>query len=76
MKVSVQVAKSNLTELIDAALSGEEVFIDQGGEAVVKIVPIKKKPFRIGFLEGQFTIPPDFFEPMSEEELALWEGEG
>ena len=30
-----------------------------------------KRP--IGLYKGQFEIGPDFFEPLPEEELALWE---
>jgi antitoxin (DNA-binding transcriptional repressor) of toxin-antitoxin stability system len=75
MKVSVQVAKSKLTELIDAALAGEEVVIDKDSSTSVKIVPLpKKKPFKFGLLKGKVHNVPDFFEPMSEEDLALWEG--
>lgn len=74
MKVSVQVAESNLSELIDAALSGEEVVIDQDGRPVVRMVPIERRPFKIGMMQGQLGKGPDFFEPMSEDELAQWEG--
>ncbi|MGD0520476.1 MAG: toxin-antitoxin system subunit antitoxin [Terracidiphilus sp.] len=31
-----------------------------------------KRP--IGLYKGQFEIGPEFFEPLPEEELALWEG--
>lgn len=74
MKVSVQAAESNLSDLIDAALSGEEVVIAKGGEPLVKIVPVARKKFVLGHLEGQIGEAPDFFEPMSEDDLALWEG--
>lgn len=30
-------------------------------------------PRPIGLAKGQFTIPDSFFDPMPEEELALWE---
>ena len=74
MKVSVKAAETSLSELIDAALSGEEVVIERGNKPTVKLVPIDRPPFRIGILQGQFGEGPDFFEPMSEEDLALWEG--
>lgn len=74
MKVSVQVAESKLSELIDAALAGEDVVIDKGGQPVVRMVPIEHRPFQIGMLQGQFGEGPDFFEPMTEDELAEWEG--
>jgi uncharacterized protein (DUF2384 family) len=33
-------------------------------------------PQRIGLLAGQMSIGPEFFEPLSEDELRLWNGEG
>lgn len=75
MKVSVKVAEAKLSELIDAAISGEEVVIDKDSLTSVKIVPIQKlKPFKFGLLQGKVDAVPDFFEPMSEEDLAAWEG--
>jgi antitoxin (DNA-binding transcriptional repressor) of toxin-antitoxin stability system len=62
--------------VIDAALSGEEVVIAKGQKPVVKIVPIAQATFTIGLLKGKVTGKgPDFFEPMQEDDLALWEGD-
>lgn len=75
MQVTIHAAKTNLSKLIEAALAGEEVIIAKGREPVVRIVPIARRTFRIGLLKGELTeAGPDFFEPMSEEDLALWEG--
>mgnify|MGYP004521893769 CR=1 FL=1 len=75
MQVTVHAAKANLSELIEAALSGEEVIIARGKLPVVKIVPIAQSKFRIGVLKDQLTgSGPDFFEPMSDDEVALWAG--
>ncbi len=62
MQVTVHAAKTNLSKLIDAALSGEEVIIAKGKKPVVKIVPIAQTTFTIGLLKGQITGDgPDFF---------------
>lgn len=75
MQVTVHTAKTNLSKLIEAALAGEEVVIAKGKRPVVRIVPIHQNRFTIGLLKGQLTgAGPDFFEPMSEDELTLWEG--
>ncbi|EJC80364.1 prevent-host-death family protein [Rhizobium leguminosarum bv. trifolii WSM2297] len=75
MQVTIHAAKTNLSKLIDAALSGEEVVIAKGRKPVVKIVPITQSSFKIGLLKGQITGDgPDFFEPMNEGEIATWEG--
>ena len=74
MKVSVQTAASNLSELIDAALAGEEVVIAKGDQPVVKLIAVESRRFQINMLQGQLGTGPDFFEPMSEDDLKLWEG--
>lgn len=75
MQVTVHIAKTQLSKLIEAALDGEEVVIARGKRPVVKIVPIAQNGFTIGILKDELAgTAPDFFEPMSEDELALWEG--
>lgn len=69
-------AKTNLSDLIQSALRGEEVQITSGRERipVVRLVPVKPVHVkrRVGFLEGQGDVGPEFFEPLPEEELRLW----
>ena len=73
--VTVHAAKTQLSKLIARALDGEEVVIARGSIPVVKLVPVTPKPRRqFGALKGKLTVPDSFFEPMSEEELRLWEG--
>ncbi len=73
-------AKTNLSKLVQRALQGEEVEITAGRERkpVVRLVPIEpvSAERRIGFLEGHGDIGPEFFEPLPEAELRLWEDEG
>ena len=73
-------AKTNLSKLVQRALQGEVVEITAGRERkpVVRLVPIEpvSAARRIGFLESQGDIGPEFFEPLSEDELRLWEGKG
>lgn len=73
-------AKTNLSELVRRAQLGEEVIITSGRERtpVARLVAIDPSPEkrRIGFLKGQGGIGPDFFDPLPEDELRLWNGEG
>jgi hypothetical protein len=42
----------------------------------VKLVPLKASSVRerpIGLYKGQIDIGPEFFDPLPDEELALWE---
>lgn len=74
--VNMHQAKSSLSRLVERALSGEDVVIARNGKPLVKLVPVpqERKPRVPGRYKGQIWIAPDCFDPMSEEELALWEG--
>jgi prevent-host-death family protein len=76
MIFTVHQAKTQLSKLIAAALEGEEVIIARGAKPVVKLTPVeparKKRVF--GALKGKIALTDAFFEPLPEEELALWEG--
>ena len=76
MQFTVHTAKSQLSKLIDAALSGEEVVIAKGARPVVRLVAIPQSGFRLGTLSGQLGPVPDFLEPLDEAELDAWEGAG
>jgi antitoxin (DNA-binding transcriptional repressor) of toxin-antitoxin stability system len=60
---------------------GEEVQITSGRERkpVARLVAINPAPEsrRIGFFEGAgVNVGPEFFDPLPEDELRLWNGEG
>ena len=75
MQFTVHAAKTNLSKLIDAALSGEEVVIAKGSVPVVRLVPLEQRAFKIGILKDKLLgDAPDFLAPMGEDEIALWEG--
>jgi prevent-host-death family protein len=73
-------AKTNLSELLKKAQEGETVIITSGREKtpiarLEAIHPIGKK--RLGALETPgFSLTSAFFEPLPEEELKFWDGEG
>jgi prevent-host-death family protein len=74
--ISIHTAKTHLSRLIARAEAGEEIIIARGRKPVVKLVSLLPKPKRVfGSMKGQLTVGPEFFEPMSEEELALWYGD-
>ena len=71
-------AKTQLSKLVERALAGEEVILTHGRSRTptVKLVPIKASSSRkrpIGLYKGQIDIGPEFFDPLPEEELELWE---
>ena len=71
---TIHQAKTNLSKLIERAERGEEVLIARGDKVVAKLVPVRHTPKqrRLDLLKGKFVVPPEFFEPLPEEELKLW----
>jgi prevent-host-death family protein len=71
---TIHAAKTNLSKLVARAEAGEEIVLARGKEPVAKIVPLPPKPKRVfGRLKGKIRIGPEFFEPLPEDELKLWE---
>jgi prevent-host-death family protein len=75
---TVQTAKADLDQLIARAEAGEEIVIARADKPAVRLTPVAnsdwpKLPRQPGALKGQFVLPDDFFDPLSEEELRLWE---
>jgi prevent-host-death family protein len=76
MQVTIQTAETNLSDLIERAQAGEDVVIAQGNTPVARLVPLRSSAFKIGLLKNELKGEgPDFFEPLSEADIRLWEGE-
>ena len=82
MEVSVHEAKTHFSKLLAQVAAGEEVTITSGKakKPVARLVACQQKqPVRLGWLKGKIPElkPGDpFFDPLPEEELRLWNGEG
>lgn len=75
--ISMHQAKSNLSQLVKKAASGEEVYIGAYGKAEAKIVAVNtesKQKKIIGLLKGVIDVPDDFDESLSNEIIAEFEG--
>jgi prevent-host-death family protein len=68
--VNIHKAKTHLSQLVGAAAQGEPFIIAKAGKPMVKVVPIDAPaaPRRLGFMQGQFTVPDDF-DTMDQEEI-------
>lgn len=73
-KSTIHQAKTQLSRLIEEAERGEEVVILRGKKPVARIVPVEAAPKKrkLGIMKGEFVVGPEFFEPLSEEELKAW----
>ena len=80
MNATIFEAKTRLSELVKRAQAGEEVIITSGRDKtpVAKLSPVKKVKFkRLGLYETPgWELGEPFWEPLPEEELRLWNGEG
>ena len=74
IQFTVHAAKTHLSKLIEAALAGEEVVIARGRKPAVRLIPVAASNFKLGILEGMAASIPDFLAPLSDAELADWEG--
>jgi antitoxin (DNA-binding transcriptional repressor) of toxin-antitoxin stability system len=80
ISASIFEAKTNLSRLVKEAEKGEVVVITSGRERkpvarLEAVHPVGKK--RLGALETPgFVLSEKFFEPLPEEELRLWNGDG
>jgi prevent-host-death family protein len=80
-KANVFEVKAKLSEYLDRAAQGERIVIYRHNTPVAELGPVQSvrtEPRPIGPLPGErpFEVPPSFFEPLSDEELDLWEGIG
>jgi len=74
--VKIHDAKTNLSKLLKQVEAGEEVVIARGNKEIARLMPIAPpapKSRGYGAWKGRIDPIPDFLEPMSEEELSLWE---
>ncbi len=78
-KANVFEVKAKLSEYLDRAAKGERIVICRHNKPVAELraveeVRTERRP--TGPLPGRpaFEVPASFFEPLTDEELDLWEG--
>jgi prevent-host-death family protein len=76
--VNIHEAKAKLSEYVDAATRGERIVICRHNQPVAELRPVDQA--RTGPRDltptypGETLTPPAFFEPLSEDDIAVWEG--
>jgi antitoxin (DNA-binding transcriptional repressor) of toxin-antitoxin stability system len=70
---TIKAARTALPKLVPRAEAGEEIVLARGSKPVARIVAIRAMQARpmcqFGRLKGKARIGPEFFDPLSEEEL-------
>jgi prevent-host-death family protein len=74
--VNIHDAKTHLSRLLEQVAAGEEIVIAKAGKPVARLVPLEAAPRRrhLGLLKGKLNVPDDFDAPLTDAELALFEG--
>ncbi|WP_031361427.1 type II toxin-antitoxin system Phd/YefM family antitoxin [Caballeronia sordidicola] len=74
--VNIHDAKTNFSKLVDQAAAGEEIIIAKAGTPMARLVPLQKQKRKIqfGLMKDEIEIKPGFYDPMTDEEIALFEG--
>ena len=72
--VNIHEAKTTLSRLIEAAEKGAQVTIARNGDPVVELVPVKAQAKRTPGTYPELQVEPEFFAPLSDQELEDWEG--
>lgn len=74
--VNIHDAKTHLSRLLEQVAGGEEIIIAKAGKAVARLVPLEAPPKKrkLGLLKGKLNVPDDFDAPLTDEQMALFEG--
>jgi prevent-host-death family protein len=76
--INIHEAKTHLSRLVDQVAAGEPFIIAKAGKPMVKVVPLDAPASteirRLGFMEGQGTVPDDFDDIAREEIEQLFAG--
>ena len=77
IRLNIHEAKTHLSKYLPKLAKGETIILCKRNIPIAEIKPIpqpskKKRP--IGLARGKIELLPSFFDPLPEEELALWYG--
>ena len=77
--VNIHEAKTHLSRLLARIASGESIIIAKAGKPIAKLIPatVADVPAkrRIGFMEGEISVPDDFGIMMERDIEAMFHGD-
>ena len=70
--ININEAKAHLSHYLELVQKGEIVTICKRNIPIAEIKPINLQKRKLGFAEGEVSIPDSFFDPLPDEELRGW----
>ncbi len=78
-RLNVHQAKTHLSRYLEKVEKGETILLCRRNIPIAEIRPLPKRhegKRPIGLAKGEFTVGPEFFEPLPDDLLDLFEGKG
>lgn len=68
MKINIEEAKVNLSDLVAKAAEGEEIIISDNGKPLVKLIQFdhSKNQRKLGIAKGKIEMAPDFDKELED----------
>jgi antitoxin (DNA-binding transcriptional repressor) of toxin-antitoxin stability system len=77
-KLNIHEVKTQLSRYLPLLEKGETILLCRRNVPIAEIRPLpqaRKVKRPIGLAKGEFTVPPEFFEPLPDDLLAAFAGE-
>jgi antitoxin (DNA-binding transcriptional repressor) of toxin-antitoxin stability system len=74
-KLNVHEAKTHLSRYLEQVSAGETILLCRRNHVIAEIRPVRaprEKPRPVALAKGQFSIPPEFFDPLPDEILSYF----
>lgn len=79
IRLNIHDAKTHLSRHLTRLAEGETILLCKRNVPIAEIRPLsapRTRPRPLGLAKGRFEVPPEFFEPLPDELLAAFEGDG
>jgi antitoxin (DNA-binding transcriptional repressor) of toxin-antitoxin stability system len=79
IKLNIHEAKTHLSRYLKRLEAGETILLCRHNVPIAEIRPLpqqRKTPRPLGTAKGRVKVPSEFFEPLPEEILRTFEGQG
>jgi antitoxin (DNA-binding transcriptional repressor) of toxin-antitoxin stability system len=79
IRLNIHEAKTHLSRYLDRLARGEKILLCKRNVPIAEIRPLppeRSSERPVGLARGVFEVPPAFFEPLPDELIAAFRGEG